>query len=114
MFEVFVADNFSYMDEEATYRHGEFASWAQAVAAARQIVDRSLQEVYSPGIGALTLFDAYKSFGEDPFISPVPAGERFSSWKYAQEKAALLCGESLNHESDSDGRSLDLGQNAHQ
>ena len=55
MFEVFVADNFNYMDEEATHRHGEFASWAQALSVARAIVDRSLQEVYRPGVGALAL-----------------------------------------------------------
>ena len=109
MFEVFVADNFNYMDEDATHRHGEFASGAQALAAARQIVDRSLQEVYRPGVGPLALFEAYKSFGEDPFISPVPTDERFSAWEYAKDRAAVLCGESLTHELDGDGRSLDLG-----
>ena len=99
MFEVFVADNFNYMDEEATHRLGEFASWAQALSVARAIVDRSLQEVHRPGVGALALFDAYKSFGEDPFINPIPEGERFSAWEYAKEKAALLCEESSNHKS---------------
>jgi hypothetical protein len=34
MFTVHAADNFHFMDEDETYAHGEFATWAEAVAPA--------------------------------------------------------------------------------
>jgi hypothetical protein len=91
MFVVEVADNFHYMDEGDTYKHGEFASWPEAVAAAQQIVDRYLVESYRPGVAAATLYDSYLTFGDDPFISPVPPGERFSAWDYAKQRCEEIC-----------------------
>jgi hypothetical protein len=91
MFSVRVADNFHYMDEDETYTHGEFANWSEAVAAAREIVDRHLSQAYQPGMSADALYDEYISFGEDPYIIPVPPGEHFSAWEYAKERCQMLC-----------------------
>lgn len=44
MFEVRVADNFHYMDEDEVYTHGSFPTWAEAVTAARKIVDSFLAQ----------------------------------------------------------------------
>jgi len=90
MFEVRVADNFHYMDEGETYKHGEFASWQEAVAAARHIVDRCLLEAYRPGVSAASLYGEYVAFGDEPYIAPVPAGERFSAWEYAKQQCEVL------------------------
>ncbi len=93
MFVVRVADNFHYMDEDETYTHGQFETWPEAVAAAKEIVDRCLAEYHQPGMTADALFSQYTSFGKDPYISPVPDGEaRFSAWDYAKQRCAVLCG----------------------
>ena len=90
MFTVRVWDNFHYMDEDEVHMHGEFATWPEAVTAARQIVDRCLTVAYRPGMTAIALFDAYRSFGDDPSIVPVPTGERFSAWEYAKQQCEML------------------------
>lgn len=92
MFEVRVADNFHYMDQDEVYTHGNFGSWPDAVAASRKIVDACLAEYVKPGITAQELYQYYVSFGDDPFITPVPEGESFSAWDYAKERCAQLCG----------------------
>jgi len=91
MFVLRVADNFHYMDQDETYTHSEYATWADAVAVARRIVDESLAEHYRPGISAGELFSMYTSFGDDPFIVSPPPGERFSAWDYARQQCELLC-----------------------
>ncbi len=92
MFVVRVADNFHYMDESEIYTHGEFTTWDEAVIAAKNIVDRCLIEDYEPDMTAEILYSRYKSFGDDPFIIPVPKGENFSGWDYAKERCQSLCG----------------------
>ena len=91
MFVVRVSDNFHYMDDEETHVHGEFATWAEALAAARAIVERSLAAEFRPGITPDGLFDRYTSFGDDPHIIPLPDGETFSAWEYAKERCAAFC-----------------------
>jgi len=92
MFTVRVSDNFHHMDEDETYTQGEYATWAEAVAVSRRIVDRCLAEYQQPGMTAEALFSRYAAFGEDPLIVPTPEGEKFSAWDYAQERCAALCG----------------------
>jgi hypothetical protein len=91
MFTVHVADNFHFMDEDETYARGEYATWAEAVAAAGQIVDDCLAHLYRPGITAADLYDMYTSFGDDPCIRPAPDGEQFSAWDYAKQRCNELC-----------------------
>jgi hypothetical protein len=91
MFTVTVADNYHYMDESEWYEFGKFATWAEAVAAARRIVDECLAEYHIDGAKPESMFTSYKSFGDDPFISPVPAGEHFSAWDYAEQRCQELC-----------------------
>ena len=91
MFTIRVADNFHYMDEDETYTAGEFATWEEALVAARERVDRSLAEAYTPGMTADALFGQYTSFGDDPYIVPTPAGEKFSAWDYARQRSEVIC-----------------------
>ncbi len=92
MFTVQVADNFHYGDKSEIYTHGEFATWEDALAAARRIVDDSLAHHWRQGISADELYDQYQGFGDDPFIVPEPEGRAFSAWDYARERCAVLCG----------------------
>jgi len=89
-FELFVDDNYHYMDESSRYRVGSFTSYGEALAKAKAIVDEFLESSHHPGMTSGELFEGYVGFGEDPFI--VPAGEpRFSAWDYARERCMELC-----------------------
>ena len=86
-FKVRVRENAHYMDESEAYDHGTFASYAEAEAACRRIVDEFLAGAKKPGIGADALFQLYTMFGEDPAIDGAgPGGERFSAWDYARKR----------------------------
>ena len=82
-FEVLIDDNFHYGDEGERYSHGIFATFAAAEAAARAIVESSVRGQFKRGMTAEQLIKAYHTFGDDPFIRPVPADSRFSAWDYA-------------------------------
>ncbi|MCS7079575.1 MAG: hypothetical protein NZ585_05930 [Chloracidobacterium sp.] len=91
MFVVRVANNAHYMDDEETYIHSQYPTWAEAVAAARQIVDRSLTEYFQPGMDAESLYAQYMAFGDDPYIVSPPEGEGFSAREYAKQRCIELC-----------------------
>lgn len=89
-FELFVDDNYHYMDEQSRHRVGSFVSYKEALSKAKAIVDGFLERSHQPGMTSDELFQGYAGFGEDPFI--VPAGEPyFSAWDYARERCAELC-----------------------
>ncbi len=89
-YELFVDDNFHYMDEESRYKSGTFDTYSEALAKAKAIVDEFLEQGHVPGMTSGELYRAYTGFGEDPFI--IPAGdERFSAWDYARERCKELC-----------------------
>jgi hypothetical protein len=89
-FELFVDDNYHYMDEDSRYRVGSFTSYSEALAKAKAIVDTFLEDSHQPGMTSKELFEGYVGFGEDPFI--VPAGNPyFSAWDYARVRCLELC-----------------------
>jgi hypothetical protein len=92
MFEVRVADNFHYMDQSETYSKGQYPTWSEAVSVAREIVDRCLAEYHRDDMTADDLFHQYVTFGDDPFVIPVPDGEHFSGWDYAKQRCQAICG----------------------
>jgi hypothetical protein len=93
---VLIDDNFHYQEPEERREHGTYDSLDEALAACRAIVDRALAEEHRPGISAEQLYDRYRSFGEDPFITVLDgedASARFSAWTYAKERCRAICGE---------------------
>ena len=89
-FRVLCDDNYERGDESVLM--GEFADYESALDKCRTIVDGSLRHHLEPGMSAGDLFAAYRLFGEDPFVVPTPEGvERFSAWKYAEERCQELC-----------------------
>lgn len=90
-FEVFVDDNFHYMDEDERYSAGVFRTYDTALKRAKRIVDKSLSELWEPGMDTGDLMARYVMFGEDPWISPTPtATERFSARDYARVQARAV------------------------
>jgi hypothetical protein len=92
MYTVFVAENSAHMDRSAERRLGDFATWDEAVAAAREIVERSLRELHAPPMGAGHLFRLYTLFGEDAHVVPADESRPFSAWDYARERCRQICG----------------------
>lgn len=93
LYQVFVDDNFHYRDESHRYLDGQFATYDEAVAHCRAIVDGELEDAFKPEFTAEQRFEKYSLFGLDPFIK-TPPGRRvdppFSAWDYAKERCGLL------------------------
>lgn len=92
-------DNFHFMDEdEGGDEAGRFATYAEALAEAQRIVDRSLrwerQQCRDP-MDPVELYGQYTDFGEDPSIVPGHPRKRFSAWDYARERAKEICAEPM-------------------
>lgn len=87
---VFIDDNFHYMDESERYRHGEFATCDEAIAACQKIVDAYLESAYKPGMTAAELFTSYTFFGEDPFIRTDDEQCKFSARTYASARCQAM------------------------
>jgi hypothetical protein len=93
-FTVFVNDNFHPTDPLERYSQRGFHTYAAAVAACEAIVDDFLAANHRPGMTAGELLDAFKTFGEEPFIVPAPpAGPSFSAWDYAGRRCSAICAE---------------------
>jgi hypothetical protein len=100
-YRVLVDDNFHYMDEDARYELGAFATVDAAIAAAKAVVDDYLEAARRPGMTAQELFESYTMFSEDPFIvGPDQPGEAFSAWEYAKRRCDDLCGSRGNPDND--------------
>ena len=89
-----VADHFRYQDPGEEHGPEPVATADEALRVARGIVDRSLDRLWKPGMGAAELLAAYNTFGEDPYIvarGGAP-GVEFRAWAYAEGRARRLTG----------------------
>jgi hypothetical protein len=92
-FEVIVAENAHYMDEREYWTAGSFDTFEEAVAAAKRIVDTSLDEAFKAGGSAKEFYDHYLHWGCDPFIKGIGGGQgggKFSAWDYAKERCSAM------------------------
>lgn len=82
-----VYDNYHYMDDSEAYNHGTYGTCAEALAAAKAIVEEFFIQNWKPGITAQELRSQYSMFGEDPVILSNGEGDcpPFSAWNYATE-----------------------------
>ena len=86
-YEVYVDDNYHFMDEDERTSYGQFETLDEAIAKCRAIVDASLRHLCKPGMSVRDLFDAYCAFGDDPWVK----GGAFNAWHYARERCAAIC-----------------------
>jgi hypothetical protein len=82
LYRVKTFDNFHYTDTSESDESGTFATYEEAVAEAKRIVDESLRwergqmkDQTDPD----ELYDRYMDFGDDPGVTPEPEGEHFSA-----------------------------------
>lgn len=96
-YRVLVGDNFRYMDLGQRFEVGEYATYGEAVAVCKELVDRFLRHEYVPGMPARTLYFRYIMFGRDPVIvcraDGAEAQPGFSAWDYATARCVDLCGD---------------------
>ena len=90
---VFVDDNYHYQDESERYKKGDYKSYGEAIAASKEIVDDFLTTAYKKGMTASELYESYTRFGDDPYVISEREFPRYSSWEYAKERSAEICGE---------------------
>jgi len=90
-YRVLVDDNFDYTDESRRWERGQYDTLEEAIAACREMVDACLRDSYKPGMTAEELEQAYRMFGDDPFIPGVDR-ETFSAWTYASQRVREMCG----------------------
>ncbi|MDR3570644.1 MAG: hypothetical protein P4L81_00365 [Candidatus Pacebacteria bacterium] len=91
-YKVKVNDNFHYMDSNYCYEQGMYETVKDAIAACREIVDQSLEEL-QPLVSAEELYRIYVSFGDDPFIEVLDgtdASAKFSAWDYAKQRSRVI------------------------
>src|SRR5690606_14181880 len=72
----FVEDNFSAMVRDTRWTLGTYATYGEALDAAKRFVERYLKSACQPGMTVRQLLDHYAEFGDEPFILPPPAGQR--------------------------------------
>ncbi len=85
---VYVEDRERYADADGRRLHGSYASAESARAEARQVVERSLQELAGPAHTAASLFQLWSLYGQDAFLVPDNPEDPFSGQEYAREQAA--------------------------
>lgn len=94
-YKVFVDDGYDYMDESKRYALDVYETYEEAVGAAKELVWENLCSMHRRGMTAEELFEAYRGFGEDPFVVAIPPAELvlpvFSARGYALEQCQELC-----------------------
>ena len=86
-FHLRIYDNYHYADEEEADDFGNFASYGEALARAKEIVCRDIFPSWAGGHDIENLFSSYSMYGEDPVIisdDPNQEGGGFSAWDYAR------------------------------
>lgn len=95
-FRVYVDDNYHYMDQDEQWILGVFDTEADAVAAAKSLVTKSVTSMHESGMSAGEVFARYKMFGDDPFIVGEGHDRRsFHAWDFAQSESNRLFGTML-------------------
>jgi hypothetical protein len=83
-YQVFIDDNFHYMDPEHQSAGPQFATLEEAVGYCKRLVDYSLISAYRLGMPPYELQTSYLLFGEDPFVRGGEGGVPFSARDYAR------------------------------
>lgn len=91
IYEVWVDDNYHFMDEDERFLNGKYSSYQAAEEVCKKIVDDFLLDNVKKHKTAEELYNQYVSFGEDPFIrSKENIQNKFSAWDYAKMRSNEL------------------------
>lgn len=90
-YEVYMLDKLHYGDSSENYTWGTYATYEEALAVARHVVDRCPMEQYVPGMAGDALFSRFMMFGDTPVIVGPDCEGRFSGSVYARKRAREIC-----------------------
>lgn len=91
-YEVFVDDNYHFMDESERHSAGTFDSIPAAIAKGRAIVGSELQYVHKAGIQAGELFSLHCMFGDASWVKGEGCSPKdFSARDYARKRCDEIC-----------------------
>jgi|TARA_Y100000294_G_scaffold176094_1_gene197660 hypothetical protein len=90
-FEVFVGDNFHFMDESEIYRQGVYETYEEAVEVCKSIINDFFLNCDEDKT-AEDLYGGYVQYGESPLIKPNPKNNSFSAPDYARQRCKEICG----------------------
>ena len=94
-YRVLVDENFHCKGRSHRYALGDYATYAEAFAVCKEIVDRFLRHEYVAGMPASALYFRYMMFGREPFLvcaaDDAEMQPGFSAWDYARERCGELC-----------------------
>ena len=65
-YQVWIDDNFHFMDEDERIFHGEFSTPTQAIVACQKIVDANIESVTESITDPDKAYESYVRFGYDP------------------------------------------------
>lgn len=91
-YQIFIDDNFHYMDEDYRRFHGEYNTLEEAIGFCRNIVDKYIGGMDYQNSSFDQLWEQYTAFGDDPWISGPVEGVPFSAWDYARGELRELAG----------------------
>ena len=83
-FIVHVLDHAHYMEEDGEYTRGEFATREEAEQKCKEIIDRSLEELFSVGMSEEEMSKQFLIYGEEASC------EGFESMEYVKLKCREL------------------------
>ena len=92
-YQIAVDDNFHYMDESERDYGDIYKTAEEAIAAAQELVDKSLRHLYQDGQTPEELYSDYQDWGDDPFIITEDKSCKFSAWTYAKGRCQSFCAE---------------------
>ena len=101
-YQIFIDDNFHYMDETERIKGNSYDTYEEAVEEAKKIVDLSLREVRLQSKDPNDpdeLYDRYKDFGDDPFVMLDDPDRHFSAWDFAKERCKTIVKEDIDDKS---------------
>jgi hypothetical protein len=91
MIDVMVEEHSTFGDDEPSRRKiGEYATRAEAIAAAEARLDQGLHELLTPQITAAELFQQWTLFGEDVYLAPNDGPPPFDAYEYARRRSREL------------------------
>lgn len=91
-YRVEVFDNFDHPGERCCGLEGEFDTAEAALAAARAVVDKSLDHSRKPGQSATEWYQVYSTSGDGVYLLGEPRVE-FNPYYYAKERIEQITGE---------------------
>ena len=91
MYRLYIDENPRYADTSSRVQRATFATYEEALAAARTIVDDYLRDNHEPGMSPDDLFESFLTSGECPFIMPDDEREPFVGQDYARARCGQIC-----------------------